>query len=72
MARPYTAKVGRHVTYYNAARKPRPATITAVGSANSGIVLRIVRSGETKGDGTTGILRSAFSPPKGGNTWTPK
>jgi hypothetical protein len=33
MARAYTPKVNGHVTYYNAAGLPRPATITAVTSS---------------------------------------
>lgn len=34
--RPFFAKIGRHVTYWTASRKPRPATITGVtGAATS-------------------------------------
>jgi hypothetical protein len=37
--------IGRHVTYYTASGKPRPATITAV--AGNVLGLRVRRTGET-------------------------
>lgn len=67
MARPWSAKVGRHVTYYDANGKARPATITATGSTNGGVVLRVERA-NTVGDATTGILRS-FAPNARANTF---
>lgn len=58
MARPYTPKVNRHVTYYTGTGRPKAATITAIGSANGGVVLRLGRGGGTVGDVTTGVLRT--------------
>lgn len=72
MARTYVPEVNHHVTYFDANSKPVSATITAVGSVNGGIVLRIGRSGIVKGNGTTGILRVAFNHASSkANTWTP-
>jgi hypothetical protein len=53
------AAVNMHVTYYATGRKPRPATITAIGSSNGGVILRVGRGSQvqTFGNGTTGILK---------------
>lgn len=71
VARTFTPKVNRHVIYYDAASKPRPGTITAIGSTNGGVTLRITHTGQTFGTGTVGILRAAFASPRGTNTWRP-
>lgn len=62
-------KVNRHVTFWKSgSRKPRPATITAVGSTNGGVILRVGHHGEVYGNATTGILRQTTS--NGTNVWT--
>lgn len=73
MARTFTPRVNRHVTYFRSNGKPVPAVITAVGSTNGGIVLRVGRSGGTFGNGTTGILRGpvALDVANVANTWRP-
>lgn len=60
MARTFTPRVNRHVQYVRTGAKLVSATITAVGSTNGGIVLRVGRGAQavTYGDATTGILRS--------------
>jgi hypothetical protein len=73
MARTFTPRVNRHVTYFRAGTgKPVNATITAVGSVNGGIVLRIGHS-QVVGDATTGILRAPISSLVANvpNTWRP-
>jgi hypothetical protein len=73
MARTYVAKVNHHVHYFDSVDSvPLPGTITAIGSTNGGIVLRIGRSGITKGTGATGILREPFNhSATKANTWSP-
>lgn len=73
MARPYTPKVNKHVTYYDAAGKPRPGTITAIGSTNGGIIIRITHSGQIVGTGAVGILRGPvdINVAQVPNTWRP-
>lgn len=44
--RTQTAKINKHVTWVNAAGKPRPATITAV-IDQTHVNLRVVHTGET-------------------------
>lgn len=46
MVRVYTAKVNGHVTYFDAAKKPRRAIIIAV-TSNTIVDLRVGHSGET-------------------------
>jgi len=72
MARTFTPRVNRHVNYLTASGKLRPAIITAVGSINGGVVLRVGRS-QVLGDGTTGILRGPIDANAAGvaNTWRP-
>ena len=48
MARTFTPKVNRHVTYYDASGKPRNATITAV-TSNTVVDLRIDRASTIAG-----------------------
>ena len=72
MARTYVAKVNKHVHYFDSNARAKPGTITAIGSVNGGIVLRIGRSGAVVGDGTTGILREPFNHSATKvNTWSP-
>jgi len=73
MARTYTPKVNKHVHYFEAGTaRATAATITAIGSVNGGLVLRIGRGGGTAGDATTGILRAPFNHSgTKANTWSP-
>ncbi len=74
MARTYTPKVNGHVTYFDSSTptRARAATITAVGSTNGGVVLRIGRNGGTAGTGAVGILREPFNhSATKANTWEP-
>lgn len=68
MARTYTPKVNKHVTYFDAACKPRPATITGVTSGTV-VDVRIGHSGETH----AGINRAPISSMVANvpNTWRP-
>jgi len=72
MARPYTPRVGRHVTLYRANGKPQSAMIVAVGSTNGGIVVA-TQGGGAVGDATTGLLRAPIQPdvPRTVSTWRP-
>lgn len=72
MARPYTAKVGRHVTYYRSSAKPVSARIVGTGSVNGGVVLSAGRGTTSLGDATTGILRRATVTSPRNNTWEPR
>lgn len=66
------AAVNMHVTYYAANRRPRPATITAIGSTNGGVVLRVGRGAQavTLGNGVTGILKQTSKSQT--NVWMTK
>ena len=55
MARPWTAKAGRHVTYHTASGKAQSATVVGT-SSNGGIILRVGHT-TAKGDATTGVVR---------------
>lgn len=68
MARVFTPKVNKHVTYYDTAGKPRPATIIAVTSATV-VDVRVGRSGETH----LGISRAPADSSVANvvNTWRP-
>ena len=72
MARTFTPRVGRLVTYVTATGKPRPAQIVSVGSTNGGIVLRV--GGVLQGTSTVGILRGPVSSSIATvvNTWRPR
>ncbi len=65
MARPYTARVNHHVTYYDAACKPRPATIIAV-TSNTVVNLRVSHNATAY----VGIVRAPGNT-KVVNTWRP-
>ncbi len=72
MARPLTLKVNKHVTYFDTSTptRARAATITAIGSVNGGVILRLGHGGGTVGDATTGILREPFNhSATKANTW---
>jgi len=72
MARTLVLKANKHVTYFDGSTptRARAATVTATGSVNGGVVLRIGRSGLTVGDATTGILREPFNhSATKANTW---
>lgn len=72
MARTLVLKVNKHVTYFDgsAPTRARAATVTAIGSVNGGVILRIGRGGGTVGDATTGILREPFNhSATKANTW---
>lgn len=72
MAHPYTPVVNGHVHYFDTNARAKPGTITAVGSVNGGIVIRIGRNGAVVGDATTGILREPFNhSATKANTWSP-
>lgn len=68
MARTYTAKVGHHVTYFNATGKPQPGTITAV-TSNTVVDIRVGHSGSV----ALGISRAPIDSNAAGvvNTWRP-
>lgn len=55
MANP-ALEVGRTVTYKKASGKLRPAVITAIGSTNGGVILRVGHHSETYGTASVGIL----------------
>lgn len=69
MARPFTAKVGRHVGYLTASGKLQSGTIVSTPSGNGGIVVRVGHT-TAKGDGTTGITKMTPGV-KGGNKFKP-
>lgn len=68
MARTYTPKVNKHVTYFDTNGKPRPGTIIAVTSATV-VDVRIGHSGETH----LGISRAPIDSLAANvvNTWRP-
>ena len=73
MARTFTPRVGRRVTYFNAAGKPQAAKIVTVGSSNGGVTLRPINNTVVKGDATTGILRGSVADTGARtNVWTPR
>lgn len=64
MARVYTAKVNHHTTYFDAAKRPRPAIITGV-TSNTVVDLRVVHSGEVHLGATRSIA------PRTASSWAP-
>ena len=68
MANP-TLRVNHLVTYKTSAGKLRPAVITAVGSTNGGIRLRVRHHGETYGTASVGILERTSTSSNSTNIW---
>lgn len=64
MARVYTAKINRHVTYFDGNKKPRRAIITAV-TSNTVVDLRVGHSGEVHAAATRSIS------PRTASSWAP-
>lgn len=68
MANP-TLKAGRRVTYKTSAGKLRPAIITAIGSTNGGIRLRVGHHSENYGTASVGILERTSTLSNATNIW---
>jgi hypothetical protein len=47
-------KLNSHVTYWNAARKPRPAIVTGF-ATDTNPILRVGHAGEVYGNGAVGV-----------------
>lgn len=65
MARVYTAKINKHVRYYDANKLPRPGIITAV-SSNTVVDIRIGHAGETISAATRSV------DPRTASSWAPE
>lgn len=68
MANP-NLKVKARVTYKTSTGKLRPAIITAVGSTNGGIQLRVGHHSETYGTASVGILERTDTKSNATNVW---
>lgn len=64
MARVYTAKIGHHVTYFSAAKRPRPGIITGV-TSNTVVDLRVGHAGEVHAGATRSVA------PRTASSWSP-
>lgn len=68
MARTYTPKINKHVTYYDAACKPRPGIITGVVDATH-VNIRVCHTSQTPANVARGPIDSMIANVP--NTWRP-